>query len=43
MKESHKIIKVKNVREVLGKICAKFYINKPKNIIAVTGTNGKAQ
>ena len=42
MKENHKIIKVKNVREALGKICAKFYINKPKNIIAVTGTNGKS-
>ena len=42
IKENHKIIKVKNVREALGKICAKFYINKPKNIIAVTGTNGKS-
>ena len=26
----------------LGKICSKFYTSKPKNIIAVTGTNGKS-
>jgi len=37
-----KIIKVNNVRDILGKTCSKFYINKPKNIIAVTGTNGKS-
>tara|TARA_A100001011_G_scaffold70831_2_gene72478 strand:- start:1518 stop:4277 length:2760 start_codon:yes stop_codon:yes gene_type:complete len=37
-----KIIKVNNVREHLGKICSKFYNKKPKNIIAVTGTNGKS-
>ena len=41
-KKNPKIIKVKNVREYLGKICSKFYANKPKNIIAVTGTNGKS-
>ncbi len=41
-KENPKIIKVKNVRKCLGKICSKFYTNKPKNIIAVTGTNGKS-
>ncbi len=35
-------IKVKNVRDCLGKICSKFYFNKPNNIIAVTGTNGKS-
>ena len=35
------IIKIYNVRHELAKICKKFYKNKPKNIIAVTGTNGK--
>ena len=42
VKGNFKIIKVKNVRDCLGKICSKFYPNKPKNIIAVTGTNGKS-
>ena len=36
------IIKVKNVRNTLGYACAQFFKNKPKNIIAVTGTNGKS-
>ena len=35
------IIKTKNVRYFLSKISSKFYKLKPKNIIAVTGTNGK--
>ena len=35
------IIKKKKVREYLSEICSKFYKLKPKNIIAVTGTNGK--
>ena len=35
------IIKKKNVRNFLSKIASKFYNYKPKNIIAVTGTNGK--
>ena len=35
------ILKVKNARESLSEICANFYRKKPKNIIAVTGTNGK--
>ena len=35
------IIKVSNVRHTLSKICSKFYKLKPKNIFAVTGTNGK--
>jgi len=35
-------IKVKDVRETLGSVCGKFYKDKPKNIIAVTGTNGKS-
>ncbi len=35
------LIKTKKVRFYLSKIASKFYKNKPKNIIAVTGTNGK--
>ncbi len=35
------IIKTKNVRKYLSEITSKFYKLKPKNIIAVTGTNGK--
>ena len=35
------IIKTKNVRDILGKVTSKFYNSKPKNIVAVTGTNGK--
>ncbi len=34
-------IKTKNVRKDLAEITSKFYKHKPKNIIAVTGTNGK--
>ncbi len=34
-------IKTKNVRHLLSEISSKFYKLKPKNIIAVTGTNGK--
>ena len=34
-------IKKKNVRNFLSETAAKFYRLKPKNIIAVTGTNGK--
>ncbi len=42
IKGNSKIIKTKNVKDLLGKICSKFYSLKPKNIIAVTGTNGKS-
>ena len=35
------IIKKKNIRYFLSLISSKFYKEKPKNIIAVTGTNGK--
>ena len=35
------IIKTKKVRNYLSEISSKFYKLKPKNIIAVTGTNGK--
>ena len=40
---SNKIIvfKTKNIRNFLSEITSKFYTLKPKNIIAVTGTNGK--
>ncbi len=39
--ESITVIKVKDVRLFLSEIASKFYKFKPKNIIAVTGTNGK--
>ncbi len=35
------IIKTKNVRLLLSELASKFYKLKPKNLIAVTGTNGK--
>ncbi len=35
------IIRSKNIRFFLSEIASKFYRMKPKNIIAVTGTNGK--
>ena len=35
------IIKTSNIRNYLSKIASKFFQLKPKNIIAVTGTNGK--
>ena len=35
------VIKTKNIRNLLSEIVSKFYRIKPKNIIAVTGTNGK--
>ena len=35
------VIKTSDVRGLLAKISSKFYYKKPKNIIAVTGTNGK--
>jgi len=36
------IIKVKNIKEVMTHACKTFYPEKPNNIIAVTGTNGKS-
>ena len=36
------IILVKNIREKLSLGCSKFYKEKPLNIVAVTGTNGKS-
>ena len=36
------IIKVKDVQKTLGNVCRTFFNKKPKNIIAVTGTNGKS-
>ena len=35
------IIKRKNIRNFVSKVSSRFYKLKPKNIIAVTGTNGK--
>ncbi len=35
------IIKTKKIRHYLSEITSRFYKLKPKNIIAVTGTNGK--
>ena len=35
------ILRSKFVRKDLAKICSRFYKKYPKNIIAVTGTNGK--
>ncbi len=35
-------IKDKNVRKLTAQIASKFYKDKPKNLIAVTGTNGKS-
>ena len=35
------VIKTLDVRGLLAEIASKFYYKKPKNIIAVTGTNGK--
>ena len=35
------IFKIKNIRFFLSKTSSQFYKLKPKNIIAVTGTNGK--
>ncbi len=35
-------IKVKNIRKEIANACRNFYAKKPKNIIAVTGTNGKS-
>jgi len=36
------IIKVKNIKKTIAEACKVFYQAKPKNIIAVTGTNGKS-
>ena len=35
------IIKTNKIRGLLSEIASRFYRSKPKNIIAVTGTNGK--
>ena len=35
------VVKRKNIRNFVSEISSKFYQLKPKNIIAVTGTNGK--
>ena len=35
-------IKTNNARQLLSEVASKVYKNKPKNLIAVTGTNGKS-
>ena len=35
------VIKTNKIRNLLSNVASKFYKSKPKNIIAVTGTNGK--
>ena len=35
------IIKTSKIRHLLSNVASKFYPSKPKNILAVTGTNGK--
>jgi murE/murF fusion protein len=35
-------IRVKNIKKTIIDSCKAFYLKKPKNIIAVTGTNGKS-
>ena len=35
-------IKTKNIRKLLAEVSFRIYKNKPKNLIAVTGTNGKS-
>ena len=35
------IVKRKNIRNFVSEVSSRFYNLKPKNIIAVTGTNGK--
>ena len=35
------IIKTNKIRDLLSLVASKFYYQKPNNIIAVTGTNGK--
>ena len=39
---SNNIIKVKNIHQLLIKTLQKFYYPLPKNILAITGTNGKS-
>lgn len=36
------LIKVDNVRKALSQIASDFYLHRPENIVAVTGTNGKS-
>ena len=35
------IVRTQNIRFLLSEVASKFYRSKPKNILAVTGTNGK--
>ena len=40
-KKAINILVSKDIRKAVGKVAKKFYPKQPKNIIAVTGTNGK--
>ena len=40
-KKAINILVCKDIRKALGRIAKKFYPKQPKNIVAVTGTNGK--
>ena len=42
LKNSILYIKSNNSRKLLSEVASKFYKDKPKNLIAVTGTNGKS-
>ena len=35
------VVRLKKIRNYLSEVASKFYKLKPKNIIAITGTNGK--
>ena len=35
-------IQTKNIRKLLAEVSFKIFKDKPKNLIAVTGTNGKS-
>ena len=39
--KSRNFVQVKDVRKSLAYACSTFYKKKPKNLLAVTGTNGK--
>ena len=41
LRSKQNFIYVENSRETLSKIASTFYLPQPKNIVAITGTNGK--
>ncbi len=42
LKKNVLFIRARNVRKLLAEVASKIYKKKPKNLIAVTGTNGKS-